>query len=34
VSDPEKAEVIAELVAHGFAVVTGKKIEYRIPEGE
>lgn len=34
VSDQEKDALIAEVVAQDFAVVTGKKIEYRIPAGK
>jgi hypothetical protein len=34
VSEQEKAALIAELVSRGFAAVTGKKIEYKIPAGK
>ena len=33
VGDQEKTALITELVSKGFAVVTGKKIEYKIPAG-
>lgn len=34
VSDQEKVALIEELVSKGFAAVTGKKIEYKIPAGK
>lgn len=34
VSDQVKAALVAELVSKGFAAVTGKKIEYMIPEAK
>jgi len=34
ITDQQKDAVITELVSKGFAVVTGKKIEYKIPSGK